>query len=240
MFLDIAHYLAETRAFPSVAPGLGLQFTDRCSGVTEEARPETETERAAEAACQRHDYRAAIVVVMEAYGTEIYSFLLAQFRGDVGSADDVFSGFTEDLWRGLPKFQWRCSARAWCYKLARTGVSRFRRAPHNKANRRIPLSEAPFLEELVQPARTSTRPHLRTDVKDQFEELREKLSAEDRDLLILRVDRNLPWRDIAHAMQSSDVAPDEEQMKKLEAALRQRFASVKDRLKRLAQEAGLL
>jgi RNA polymerase sigma-70 factor, ECF subfamily len=238
MFLDLGYYLAESRAFPSLAPGLGLPLPDRCERVTEE--PTSESERAAEAACKSQDYRAAIVVVMEAYGTEIYSFLLAQFRGDVGSADDVFSGFTEDLWRGLPKFQWRCSVRAWCYKLARTGVSRFRRAPHNKANRRIPLSEAPFLDELVQPARTSTRPHLRTDVKDQFEELREKLSAEDRDLLILRVDRDLPWRDIAHAMQSSEAALDDEQIKKLEAALRQRFAGIKERLKRLAQEAGLL
>jgi RNA polymerase sigma factor (sigma-70 family) len=237
MFLDLAHYLAETRTFPSFAPGLGYAFDDGCARVTEE--PTSETERAAEAACRSHDYRAAIVVAMEAYGTEIYSFLLAQFRGDVGAADDVFSGFTEDLWRGLPKFQWRCSLRAWCYKLARSGVSHFRRAPHNKANRRVPLSEASFLEELVQPARTSTRPHLRTDVKDQFEELREKLSAEDRDLLILRVDRNLPWRDIAHAMQTSD-SVDDEQIKKLEAALRQRFAGIKDRLKRLAQEAGLL
>jgi RNA polymerase sigma factor (sigma-70 family) len=238
MYLDIGHYLDESRAFPSVAPGLRLGLTDGCARVT--AEPTSETERAAEAACKSQDYRAAIVVVMEAYGTEIYSFLLAQFRGDVGAADDVFSGFTEDLWNGLPRFQWRCSVRAWCYKLARSGASRFRRSPHNKPNRRVPLSEAPFLEELVQPARTSTRPHLRTDVKDKFDELREKLSAEDRDLLILRVDRNLPWRDIAYAMQSTDAAPDDDQLKKLEAALRQRFAGIKDRLKRLAQEAGLL
>jgi len=237
MFLDIAYYLAETRTFPSVAPGLGLTFT-RYDPVTEE--PVSETERSAEAACRSQDYRAAITIVMESYGTEIYSFLLAQFRGDVGAADDVFSAFTEDLWRGLPKFQWRCSIRAWCYKLARSGVSRFRRSPHNKANRRVPLSEAPFLEELVQPARTSTLPHLRTDVKDRFEELRDKLSPEDRDLLILRVDRNLPWRDIAYAMQSSEQTLEDDQLKKLEAALRQRFAGVKDRLKRLAQDAGLL
>lgn len=237
MFLDLAYYLAETRAFPSIAPGLGSAFT-RYEPVTDE--PVSETERSAEAACRSQDYRAAITIVMESYGTEIYSFLLAQFRGDVGAADDVFSAFTEDLWRGLPKFQWRCSVRAWCYKLARSGVSRFRRSPHNKANRRVALSDAPFLDELVQPARTSTLPHLRTDVKDRFEELRDKLSAEDRDLLILRVDRNLPWRDIAYAMQSSDQTLEDGELKKLEAALRQRFAGVKDRLKRLAQEAGLL
>jgi RNA polymerase sigma-70 factor (ECF subfamily) len=237
-FLNIARYLAINRAFRSVAPGLGSPFSDGRARVTEE--PASETERAAHAACQAQDYRAAIVVVMEGYGTEIYSFLLAQFRGDVGAADDVFSAFCEDLWRGLSHFQWRCSIRAWCYKLARSGASRFRRAPHNQAKRRISLSEAPFLDALTQPARTSTRPHLRTDVKDRFEELREQLSPEDRDLLILRVDRNLPWRDIAHAMQSSDAALDDDQIKKLEAALRQRFAGVKERLKRLAQEAGLL
>ena len=121
---------------------------------------------------------------------------------------------------------------------SRSAACRLRRAPLNRRNRRVPLSAVPWLDNLVDQTRTTTQPHLRTDVKDEFQKLRDKLSPEDRDLLILRIDRNLSWRDVAHAMLEADV--DDEQARNAESALRQRFVEVKKRLKRLAVEAGLL
>ncbi|MET0409739.1 MAG: sigma-70 family RNA polymerase sigma factor [Polyangiaceae bacterium] len=198
------------------------------------------TEGLAEAAWRAGDFEAAATIVLEAYGAELYSFVLAQFRGSQDPADDVFSSFREDFWRGLPKFGWRCSMRAWCYRLARNAAHHFRRAPHNQRARRVPLSQSAFLDELVQRARTTTQPHLRSEVKDEFQRLREQLSQEEQDLLVLRVDRNLPWTDVAHAMLSHGDPSDEELMRRYEASLRQRFAEVKKRLRRLAQDAGLL
>jgi RNA polymerase sigma-70 factor (ECF subfamily) len=203
-------------------------------------RPGPQVEIAARGAWERKDYPTAATMVIEAYGAELYSFLLARFTRGSGQADDVFADFAEDFWRSLPTFAWRCSARAWCYKLARSAASRHRRSPHERVDRRMPLSAARSVEEVVLRARTSTHPYLRTDVKDQVQKLRDKLTPEERDLLILRIDRDLSWRDVAYAMLSPDEAADDEHVRKLEASLRQRFVDVKKRLKRLAEEAGLV
>jgi RNA polymerase sigma factor (sigma-70 family) len=198
------------------------------------------TEGFAEAAWRAGDFEATATLVLEAYGAELYSFVLAQFRGNQDSADDVFSSFREDFWRGLPGFEWRCSMRAWCYCLARNASNRFRRAPYNQRARQVPLSQSSFMDELITRARSTTLPHLRSEVKDEFQRLREQLTQEEQDLLVLRVDRDLPWRDVAHAMLASDESREEEGMRRYEVSLRQRFAELKKRLRRLAEEAGLL
>jgi RNA polymerase sigma-70 factor (ECF subfamily) len=198
-----------------------------------------EVETAARTAWNCGAYSDTTRIVLEAFGRELYSFVLAQFRGRTGDADEVFSQFCEDLWVGLPGFQWRCSIRAWCYRIVRSAASRHRRSPFNRGTRRVPLSAAPWLDELIARTRTATQQHLRSEVKDEVQALREQLTREDQDLLILRVDRGLSWRDIAHAMVPPEEA-DEERIRRLEVALRQRFADVKRRLRRLAGEAGLV
>lgn len=192
------------------------------------------------AAWQRDDYAQAAELVFAAYGSELHSFLLAQFRGQHAVADEVFSAFSEDFWRALPRFEWRCSIRAWCYKLARSAASRHRRSAQARRGRQIPLSDALRLETLVVRARTSTKLHLRSEVRDKIRELRETLNRDDQDLLVLRVDRGLSWRDIVHAMFDRDQELDEERSARMESALRQRFGEIKKRLRRLAERAGLL
>jgi RNA polymerase sigma factor (sigma-70 family) len=208
--------------------------------VTAEMEEPRSSEGRAEAAWHAQDYKTTATIVLEAYGAEIYSFILAQFHGNRDQADDVFAGFREDFWRGLPKFQWRCSIRAWGYRLARNAGSRFRRAPQNRRARHVRLSEVSFLDELTERARTTTMPHLRSEVKDEFQRLREQLSEEERDLLVLRVDRDLAWRDVAYAMLPAGEPADDDRIRKLEGTLRQRFVDVKRRLKLFAKEAGIL
>jgi RNA polymerase sigma-70 factor (ECF subfamily) len=65
----------------------------------------------------KQDYQACAVIVLECYGTEVYSLLLARFQGRPDLAEDAFSEFSEDLWRSLPSFGWRCAMRSWCYRL---------------------------------------------------------------------------------------------------------------------------
>lgn len=202
------------------------------------ADSQSSIEVSARAAADRADYRAATRALIEGYGKEILGFLAALLRGNVGFAEDVFSEFSEDVWKGLPKFEWRCSARAWCYRLARNAASRQARLPRNRPERALPLSSVPDLEDIVDKARSATQPYLVTEIKDRFQKLREQLPAADQALLILRVDRNLSWFDVAHAL--SDTGGDSEQMQKAEVALRQRFVEVKRRLRELANEAGLL
>ena len=59
------------------------------------------TERAAQTAWNCGAYGETTRIVFEAYGHELYSFVLAQFHGQAGVADDVFSQFSEDFWVSL-------------------------------------------------------------------------------------------------------------------------------------------
>jgi RNA polymerase sigma-70 factor (ECF subfamily) len=66
-----------------------------------------------------------------------------------------------------------------------------------------------------------------------LEELRASLSAEDRSLLILRVDQGLSWEEVAQVLAESGAAarPD---------ALMKRYERLKERLGKLARERGLV
>jgi DNA-binding transcriptional MerR regulator len=58
-------------------------------------------------------------------------------------------------------------------------------------------------------------------------------------LLTLRIDRKLPWREISHILSEDNELPDAE-AQRFETALRQRFGDIKKRIRRKAEDAGLL
>jgi RNA polymerase sigma-70 factor (ECF subfamily) len=60
--------------------------------------------------------------------------------------------------------------------------------------------------------------------------LRDELPVEDRTLLILRVDRDLAWDEIALAFAENPEAFSDEERKREAARLRKRFQLVKERL----------
>jgi RNA polymerase sigma-70 factor, ECF subfamily len=185
-------------------------------------------------ACQAGQVNRATTMLLEAYGPELLGFLRLLLR-DATRADDVFSDVALDIWRGLVGFDWESSARTWLYVLARRAAARYMRARQNKPMERIPESS---ISDLVQRLRTETAPYLRTDVKDEFAKLREHLAEDDQILLVLRVDRRMAWREVTVIM--ADQGLDENEREALEARLRKRFQAVKDRLRKLAKESGLL
>lgn len=175
-------------------------------------------------------FEDVLTLAFEAYGAEVYGFLVSRLR-DADTAHDAFGQTCEDLCRSITTFEWRCSLRTWIYKLARSAASRQLRG--QKVD--VPLSE---ISDLAEQARSRTREYLRTEVKDRFAALREELSAEDQTLLILRVDRGLDWLEIAEVLSDGDLSADERG--RASARLRQRFKTVKDRLRSRAVEVGLL
>ena len=195
-------------------------------------------EQAVRNAWEGRDYDSAATLAIEAYADEILSFLSARLRNQ-GDAQEAFSMFAEDLWAGLPAFAWRCSMRTWAYTLARNAANRYATSPHQRAGRNVALSRASQLSALVDRVRTATQVHQRTDVKDRFRALRERLEPDDQMLLILRVDRDLPWRDIALAM-AGDAELDDDTVARDSVRLRKAFERLKAELKRMAQEEGLL
>jgi len=205
--------------------------------------PETASEVRIRAAFDAAEMKLAATLLVELYGPEIFRFLVAHLR-DEEVAADVFGDFTEDLWRGMTGFRWECSARAWAYTLARHSASRSIKRQRKLAQRRVALSSADHLSEIAAQVRSQTAAQLRTETRDRFAKLRRHLTEEEQTLLSLRVNRGLPWLEIARilaegsvdeVMQLSPKALDAEA-----ARLRKRFQKAKDRLRRLAAEAGLL
>ena len=127
--------------------------------------------------------------------------------------------------------------RTWYYALARHAAARRRRAPQQRPDHNVPISE---VSELVQGIRTETAPYLRSSVKDQFAEIRESLEPDDRWLLVLRVDWNMSWTDIARVMTTDDAEVPDEEVARTAARLRKRFQNVKELIRDRARAAGLL
>jgi RNA polymerase sigma-70 factor (ECF subfamily) len=170
------------------------------------------------------DVRAAATAAIQGYGPQILGYLTSVLR-DEDLAAEAFSAFSEDLWVGLPGFRRASSFRTWAYKLAWHAAMRTARDPKKK--RQAPLRSS-LASELAAKVRSSTALHLRTETKTAVQRLRDELSPEEQTLLILRIDRDLGWRDVADVMGLE------------EAAIRKRFERVKDKLRALAQARGLL
>jgi RNA polymerase sigma-70 factor (ECF subfamily) len=189
--------------------------------------------------CDAGDRKRAATLLLEGYGREIFGFLVARLR-DRDAASDVFSQFTEDLWRGLEGFRWQCSARVWSYTLARHAASRYIDDVRRRRGRDIPLSRAGPLSEIAEKIRTGTRAGARTESRSRIAQLRESLPVEDQTLLILRVNRKLGWREIAQIMLRDGETPEDEDLEKEAGRLRKRYQLAKDKLRQMAVEQGLV
>jgi RNA polymerase sigma-70 factor, ECF subfamily len=108
----------------------------------------------------------------------------------------------------------------------------------------VGLSSASQVMELAARLRTETLSVLRTANRTALERLRDELPEEDRELLVLRVDRELGWREIAIVLAESgnraDRIGDEAALTREAARLRKRFQLVTERLRALARERKLL
>jgi RNA polymerase sigma-70 factor (ECF subfamily) len=180
-------------------------------------------------------FDGAATLALERYGAELYGFLV-NLLGSESDANEVFLQASEDLWRGLPRFTGRSTVRTWLYVLARNAATDFQRSPANRADRRAHASQ---LEEILAHTRTQTAPWLRTDVKEKFRLLRESLDLEDRTILVLRVDRDLAWEDVARVTLGTD-SPDSSRLAREVARVTKRYQLIKQELRKRAREAGLV
>jgi RNA polymerase sigma-70 factor (ECF subfamily) len=194
--------------------------------MTAAARDRVEAE--VRAALTARDQRDATERALRGFGPEILGWLHSTLAGDT-EAGDAFALFAEELWRSLDRFDGRCSIRTWCYTLARHAAYRVREA--RAARRDVPLSSAP-ISAVAAEVRATTLAHLRTDVKDRVRALRAQLDPDDQTLLVLRVDRDLGWREIAQVLLGPDA--DTAAIERQAATLRKRFERVKQRLRELA------
>ena len=171
------------------------------------------------------DVQAATTLALRELGPEVLGFLC----GAVGESDgeEIFAALSIRLWRSLANFEGRCSIRTWTYVLARHEISRFKRGVRRHEAGRVPLSQ---LQEVLEAVRTKTRSALATAKQQELAKLREELPQEDRMILILRVDRDLSWTDIALTFAGNPEKVTEGELRREAARLRKRFQLIKQRL----------
>ncbi len=205
-------------------------------GTSSEDRDELE--RGVRSCIERGDLSGAATLVIRGYGPEIFGFVSARLR-DEPAAREAFAMFSEDLWRGLPKFAERSTVRVWAYALARHAAIRLQSSPHRRRDRNVPLSAREALSKLVDRVRTDTAPFLRTEFKTRVAALRARLSEEDRTLLVLRVDRALDWTDVARVFLAPEESASERALAAESVRLRKRFQLVKAKIRKMAEDEGL-
>jgi RNA polymerase sigma-70 factor (ECF subfamily) len=201
--------------------------------VDDDATAPDERERRVRELVDAGDHNGAAALTVSELGDEVYAFVLSHSR-DEDEAGDVFSQACTDLLTSMPTFKFRCSIRTWFYRLARSAGARYRATAGNRKERHVALSQ---ISEAVDRVRSRTNLHMRSEVKDGFRRLRERLDPHDQQLLMLRIDRDLAWNEIAEIVDDID---DPGQITRASARLRQEFQKLKDRLRELAVAEGLI
>lgn len=163
------------------------------------------------------DLRAAATTTVRAYGPQLLGYLRTTLPED--AADDAFSLFCELLWKHLPGFRREAAILTWCYHLAWSAARRVLSDPHARRAQRLDTSG---MEAIALEVRSSTAPHLKQSTADQLARIRAQLDFDEQTLLVLRIDRDLAWDEIATVM-SVDAA-----------ALRKRFERLKAKIRILA------
>jgi len=199
-----------------------------------------EIEALVRSACDRGEHDRAATLIIEHYGPALLGFLCG-WMGNREAAHEAFAMFCEDLWSGLPRFGWRCTAQGWAYTLARNSGRRHAKDELRKRARQTSLTGSKA-SALAAKVASTVEPYLKTDFKNRFEELRDRLPPDDRLLLLLRSGRQLPFRDIVFVMaeSTSGLEPTEDELTRDAARLRKRFQTLKERLRELARSEGLL
>ena len=198
-----------------------------------------ELERGIRRRLERRDHGGAATLAIQGYGAEIFGFLVA-FHHDHDDAAEVFSQFSERLWRDLPGFRGDSSFRTWAYTIARHTSLNHRRDARRRGHRQQSLPEDSGHAAFAVQVRTETASYLRTERKARFAALRESLPPEDQALLVLRVDRGMAWNDLARVLSGPDQPLGDAQLKREAARLRKRFQLLKAQLLERGRAAGVV
>lgn len=199
--------------------------------------PREEIESEVRRLCAQGQHARAAEAAIRGYGPEVFGVLMATLRNEL-AAEEVFSLWSERLWRGLAGFTWGCSLRTWVYVLARNASMDFHRRERFREKLAQPFPDSDALSRLAEQVRSETRPYLRTEAKDRLSALRERLPPEDRELLVLRLDRRLEWKDLALIMLGREDVPGDVLTRESQR-LRKRFQLLKDELVELGRREGL-
>jgi RNA polymerase sigma-70 factor (ECF subfamily) len=166
---------------------------------------------------------AAAEMVLRERGPAVLRYLRSLLR-DEDEADDAFSVFAQQVWKGIAAVRVKDAIDPWLFRIAFREAVRQRDDAWTRRKRTLPTSEADRVADEVRRSAASSERRL-----DALEKLRASLSLEEQHLLVLRIDHALPFEAIAETLGTVDAA-----------AVRKRFQRIKARLARLAKSEGLV
>lgn len=181
---------------------------------------------------EQGDAAGATQLIVQTYGVEVLGYLMTLVK-DESAASDAFADACESVLKSVLKFRGESSTRTWFYAIVRHAAYHEVRDQRRRRGDRL----SGLQEVLVAPIRTATAAFQQTAVKDEVARLRDALSDDERELLLLRVDRRLSWNEIAQVRLGQ---PSPEGLQREAARCRKQFERAKSHLRRLAEEAGLL
>jgi len=190
--------------------------------------PAAHLEARVAALSQSGQHAAAARAVIEGLGQPVLGYLRALLK-DPAAADDAYSIWAENVWKGMASWRRASSVRAWSYRVAWNAASRLHRDPWRRRRADLPAGLASRRALLV-------RSSLRRTIDRQAEALalvRASLTQEEETLILLRYDRGLAWAEVAEVLAAEGEALDL-------PALRKRFERLKSKIVRIARERGLL
>lgn len=162
------------------------------------------------------NFTGAMLQIFQRYAVEVRAFLRAR-TSSRASMEEVFSVFSEDVWKGLPHYRSQGHPRGWVYAVARNALARHVRFKQRWRHRHVALD----LDELEPEMRRSISAQLGNIA--QLEPLLERLDEADRRLLEQRLVLSRPWREIAIESASARGDATQAEIAKESARLRKRY-----------------
>lgn len=176
---------------------------------------------------QRGDHRAALTMLMNTYGEDIYRFC-RQFTGDAQLAEDLRQVVFIQAFEELPDLASRSTLRAWLYGIARHRCLDACKG-RNRWRKRFQLTEA--LPEPAAPDGDAPDPNSALDqpvLARALDHCLEKLDLEQRMLILMRCRDGLSYTELAETFRAQA------------ATLQARVARAMPSLRRCVQGQGVL
>lgn len=150
-------------------------------------------ESLARAALDRGDRRAALTVLMDAYGAQIFRHCLS-YLGERAWAEDVQQVVFVQAYRDLASFAGRSSLRTWLYAIARHRCLDAKKI-RGRAARRVALASSP--PERVDPASGPEQSVADASVQRVLSRCLDKLTPKVRSAVLLRFQDGLSFNEIS-------------------------------------------
>ena len=100
----------------------------------------------------QHGDERAFAIIVRAYETPVYNYVLRLCNGDKALAEDLTQEVFLRVFQGLSKFSLRCKFTTWLFQVAKNRVLDELRARERRPLTPVDLEHAPQLETVDQPA----------------------------------------------------------------------------------------